>query len=158
MRFYTNLAVFVLAALTVSPAASAPTQNRYGNLLVEFKGRACRIPLGTLGILLTLMRNIALPCHLRTPRPGSVLIPLALLTYTIPHPVPPLPVPVPIPVSIPVPIPVSIPIPVPILVPMSHPLIPPLCSTRTRINAGVWRPQRLEWSLEQGNVSGIVLT
>jgi len=47
-----NLAVLALAAF---PALSAPTQYRYGNQLVEFKGRAfliSRIPLGTLGILL----------------------------------------------------------------------------------------------------------
>jgi len=42
MRPYMILAVLVLAACTVSPALSAPTQYRYGNLLVKlsFKGRA----------------------------------------------------------------------------------------------------------------------
>src|SRR6266850_141139 len=52
MRSYMNLAALVLAASTVSPALSAPTQYRYGNLLVEFKGRAfliSGIPPGTLG-------------------------------------------------------------------------------------------------------------
>ena len=42
------LVVLALTAFTVSPVLSAPTQYRYGNLLVEFKGQAFlinRIPL-----------------------------------------------------------------------------------------------------------------
>jgi hypothetical protein len=48
MRSYMNLAVLALAATSVCPALSAPTESlsapteyrhRYGNLLVEFKGR-----------------------------------------------------------------------------------------------------------------------
>ena len=38
MRFYINLAILALAASTAPLALSAPTQSRYGNLLVEFKG------------------------------------------------------------------------------------------------------------------------
>jgi len=52
MRSYMNLAVLALAAYTVSPALSAPTQYRYGNILVEFKGWAfliSGISLGSLG-------------------------------------------------------------------------------------------------------------
>jgi len=52
MRSYMNLAVLALAASIVSPALSAPTQYRFGNLLVEFKGWAFLISgilLGTLG-------------------------------------------------------------------------------------------------------------
>jgi hypothetical protein len=51
MRSYMILAVLFLTASTVSPALSAPTQRKYGNLLVEFKVRAfliSRIPPGTL--------------------------------------------------------------------------------------------------------------
>jgi hypothetical protein len=47
MRSYMTLAVIVLAASTVSPAPSAPTQYRYANPLVDFKGWAfliCGIP------------------------------------------------------------------------------------------------------------------
>jgi hypothetical protein len=40
MRFYVNPAVLALAASAVSPVLAAPTHYRYGNLLVEFKGRA----------------------------------------------------------------------------------------------------------------------
>jgi hypothetical protein len=40
MRSYMNLAVLALAVSSFSPALSAPTQDRYGNLLVKFQGRA----------------------------------------------------------------------------------------------------------------------
>jgi hypothetical protein len=42
MHSYMNLAVLALAVSFVSPGLSAPTQYRdkYGNLLVEFKGLA----------------------------------------------------------------------------------------------------------------------
>lgn len=40
MRCYMNLAVLALVASTITPALSAPAQNRYGNLLVGFEGRA----------------------------------------------------------------------------------------------------------------------
>jgi len=40
MRSYMNFAVVAFAASIFSPALSAPTQYRYGNLLVKFKGRA----------------------------------------------------------------------------------------------------------------------
>jgi hypothetical protein len=40
MRSYMNLAVLALAISSFYPALSAPTQYRYGNLLVRFKGRA----------------------------------------------------------------------------------------------------------------------
>jgi hypothetical protein len=40
MRSYMSLAVIVLTASTVSPALSVTTQYRYGNPLVEFKGRS----------------------------------------------------------------------------------------------------------------------
>jgi hypothetical protein len=33
-----NLAVLALAAWTVSPVLSAPIQEKYGNLIVKFKG------------------------------------------------------------------------------------------------------------------------
>jgi hypothetical protein len=39
MRSYMNFAVVTLAASIISPVLSAPTQYRYGNLLVKFKGR-----------------------------------------------------------------------------------------------------------------------
>jgi hypothetical protein len=37
---YMNLAILALAAFTIAPALSVPTQYRYGNLLLKFKGRA----------------------------------------------------------------------------------------------------------------------
>jgi hypothetical protein len=40
MRSFMNLAVLALAASTISPALSAPTQYRYRNLLVGFEGRS----------------------------------------------------------------------------------------------------------------------
>jgi hypothetical protein len=40
MRSYMNLVVLALAAFSISPVLSVPTQYRYGILLVKFKGRA----------------------------------------------------------------------------------------------------------------------
>ena len=80
--FYMNLAVLALAASTISPALSAPTQYRYGNLLVEFKGQVfliSGIPLGSLGC-------IPIPVLMSFVVPGSLLlmmvIPWSLITDT----------------------------------------------------------------------------
>ena len=59
MRSYLNLAILALAASTISPALTAPTQYRYESSLVKFKGQAfliSRIPtLGRIPILLTIV-------------------------------------------------------------------------------------------------------
>jgi hypothetical protein len=80
MRSYMNHAVLALAALTVSPALPAPIQYKYGNLPVEFNGRAVLIsgiPLGTLGtILITLLTSFVAS--------NSLILPLTVPVTPVP--------------------------------------------------------------------------
>jgi len=85
------LAVLALAAPTFTPVLSASTQYRYGNLLVEFKGRAFlisgiplalgRIPLPGLDVFRVLRRG-------DSPLPQALRTDLHLHPHLHPHPHP----------------------------------------------------------------------
>ena len=86
MRSYTNLAVVALAASSLCPVLSAPTQytGRYGNLLVElkeFKGRAFLISGIPISLTVLSMSFVLVPRITRRGR-GLSLRPLAISPLT----------------------------------------------------------------------------
>jgi hypothetical protein len=104
MRSYMNLAVFALFVSIFSAALSAPTQYRYGNLLVKFKGQAFLSGIPTLGAAFMLgllssylfsnpSRSRSLPPNplLSLPRPAPLRFPPSCShILTVPRPLLPI--------------------------------------------------------------------